>query len=94
MFGARACRPDVLRATAGLATFVHKWTPNTDKKLARLMTYINSRTDDSGVGFIGDDLKDCYLALYADADFAGCKDSLKSTGGSFLVLMGPNTFMP
>ena len=92
MFGCRVCRFDLLRGTANLATFVHKWTPNTDKKLLRLMSYINGRADDSAIGFIGDPLKDCYLALFADADFAGCKDSLKSTGGVFLVLMGPHVY--
>ena len=94
MFGARASRWDLLRPTAGLATFIHKWTPNSDKRLHRLMQYVNCRLDDSAVGFVGDPPSEWYLALFADADFAGCRTTMKSTGGVFLVLMGPNTFMP
>ena len=92
MFGARASRWDLLRPTAGLATFIHKWTPNSDKRLHRLMQYVNCRLDDSAVGFVGDPPSEWYLALFADADFAGCRTTMKSTGGVFLVLMGPNTF--
>ena len=35
-----------------------------------------------------------WLALFADADFAGDKADCKSIGGGFLVLTGPNTYYP
>lgn len=44
-------------------------------------------------GFIGDKFRDCQLWLFADADFAGAHDS-KSTTGSCMVLVGPNTYFP
>ena len=37
---------------------------------------------------------DVRLALYADADFAGCVESLRSTSGGHLNLQGPNTWFP
>ena len=35
-----------------------------------------------------------YLAVYADADFSGCADSLRSTSGGRMNLQGPNTRFP
>ena len=35
-----------------------------------------------------------YLALFADADFAGDRRDMKSTSGVFLALVGPHTFYP
>ena len=58
------------------------------------MGYIKGHLADRTIGFVGDSLDDLWLALYADADFAGDKQGTKSTGGAFLVLMGPNTFFP
>ena len=39
-------------------------------------------------------MDDVRLALYADADFAGCVESLRSTSGGHLNLQGPNTRFP
>ena len=43
--------------------------------------------------YIGDDLKDCKLWLFADSNHAGEHDN-KSTSGGFLALVGPNTYFP
>ena len=43
---------------------------------------------------MGDHPKDIQLALFADASFASWLVDSKSTSGCFLVLMGPNTFVP
>jgi len=94
MFCCRLARYELLRATANLATFLHKWTANTDKKLNRLMGYVKGHLSDMTIGFVGDKLDDLWLALFADADFAGDKQGSKSTGGAFLILMGPYTFFP
>ena len=44
--------------------------------------------------WVGDHPKDIQLALFADASFASWLGDSKSTSGCFLVLMGPNTFVP
>ena len=42
---------------------------------------------------MGNAFDDCQLWLFADADHAGEHDS-KSTTGSAIVLVGPNTYYP
>ena len=42
--------------------------------------------------FVGDPPSKCKLALFCDASFAGDIEDSKSTTGSILCLVGPNTF--
>ena len=42
MYGARFARPDLLRAVCVLARRITKWDEDCDKRLLRLVTYINS----------------------------------------------------
>ena len=44
--------------------------------------------------WVGDKPKNIQFALFADASFASWLGDSKSTSGCFLVLMGPNTFVP
>ena len=37
---------------------------------------------------------DAFLRLFADADFAGCKRTARSTSGAFASLSGPGIFVP
>ena len=46
------------------------------------------------VGYIGDPMTACSIDLYGDADFAGCKESSKSTTGVFQRLFGKYTRFP
>ena len=64
------------------------------KALFRLICYINSTAASALTGYVGDDPKDLRLRLYADADFAGDKDSFRSTSGAFFALVGPHSFVP
>ena len=93
LFAARMARYDLLRAVQGLASRVTKWSTDCDKALHRLMCYVNSTIHYKMSGFIGDDIKSCKLWLFADSDHAGEHDN-KSTSGSFLCLVGPNTYFP
>ena len=43
------------------------------------------------VSWCGDELKDLFLQLFADADFAGCTRTQRSTTGLIIALVGPNT---
>ena len=38
------------------------------------------------IGWVGDSVKDMYLAVYAVSDFSGCADSLRSTSGGHMNL--------
>ena len=93
LFAARVARWDLLRATQSLASRVTKWSPDCDLGLHRLVCYINSSTDVTMSGFIGDSIMDCRLWLFSDSDFAGEFDS-KSTTGCSMFLVGPNTYFP
>jgi hypothetical protein len=46
------------------------------------------------VGWVGDRSEDVSLHCFADADFAGCEKSARSTSGVFLCVTGPNSSMP
>ena len=93
LFAARMARFDLLRATQSLASRVTKWSVECDVALHRLVSYINSSKDHFLEGFIGDSFDECQLWLFADADHAGEHDS-KSTSGSAIALVGPNTYYP
>ena len=91
---ARLARPDLLWAVNSLAREVTKWTIARDKRLHRLMCYINCTTNHTLTSFIGDNPEDCQLLLFADAGFAGDLGDSKSTTGGVLCIMGQNTFAP
>ena len=93
LFAARVARHDLLRAVQGLASRVIRRSMDCDKALHRLMCYVKSTIHYKRSGVIGDDIKSCKLWLFADSDQAGEHDS-KSTSGSFLCLVGPNTYFP
>ena len=87
-------RADIIRAIAGLASKVQKWTRNCDKQLYRLACYLNSTADLKLNAYIGDPPEKLKLRLYADADFAGDNADARSTSGGYLVVVGPNSFFP
>ena len=91
---ARVARYDLLKPVTCLASRITKWSRACDRKLHRLMCYIHSTADSTLEGYVGDRPEDVKLALYSDADFAGCKVTMRSTSGVFMALTGPNTFFP
>ena len=94
LYLARKARPDLLWAVNDLARNVTKWNVACDKRLFRLICYINSTTSHSLHCYAGDSPKECELYLFTDASFAAdCRDS-KSTSGVLLCIVGPNTWAP
>ena len=94
LYGARTARLDLLRAVSHLACFFTKWTPECDKKLHRLVSYIHSTYHVRMMGWVGDSLERLEPHMFADADFAGCVSTQRSTSGLFLCIRGPNTCFP
>ena len=90
----RLARPDIIKPINDLATKVQSWTKVEDKKVLRLIQYIDSTKHFRLVGHVNDNPEDLYLSLFADADFAGEKEGARSTSGGYLVLKGPNTSFP
>ena len=91
---ARLARPDILKPINDLATKVQKWTRVHDKKLLRLIQYIQHSLDYRLTAVCGDDASELWLELFVDADFGGDQHDVKSTSGGYLVLRGPNTHYP
>ena len=75
----RLSRPDIIKPINDLATKVQSWSRGDDKRLLRLIQYIDSTPQYRLVGTIKDNPEDLELRLYVDADFAGDRLSGKST---------------
>ncbi len=90
----RYARCDLLWCITGMACFVTKWSAECDRRLHRLVCYIATTKHHRQVGWIGDRAEDLAPHLFADADFAGCKVTQRSTGGGHLAIMGPNSCFP
>ena len=73
---------------------ITKWTPLCDRKLFRIIKYMNGSVCWRQIGFIGDTADELELGLFSDADFAGDKATLRSTSGVFLALYGAHSFFP
>lgn len=84
LYGARCCRFDLLRPICALASQVTKWDRLCDDKLHRLMCYINTTKKVKMYGKVGDLPEAVRLALFSDADFAGCSETMRSTSGVIL----------
>ena len=91
---ARAARSDLLQPITVLAKMVTKWDQHCDRGLHRLMCYVYSTYDYELMSWIGDDPSELTCHTYADADFAGCPYTLRSTSGEHHNLQGPNSRFP
>ena len=68
------------------------WDSLCDEMLHRMMCYVESTLYLREVAWVRDAKDAIGCHLYADADFAGCKRSGRSTSGAFFCLAGPDTF--
>ena len=94
LFVARVARFDLLRPTCRLAQYLSKWDDRCDKQLHRLMCYVNSNTEAKLTGWVGDNASDLSPHIYADADFAGCLKTQRSTSGMHFAAEGPHSRFP
>ena len=94
LYLARMNRLDCLWAVNSLAREVTRWNTACDKRLHRLMCYINTTKDHIQACYVGDEAKDIQICMFVDASFAGDLNDSKSTTGACLYLIGPNTCVP
>ena len=94
LYAARIARFDLLRSINNLARNVTKWSKKDDVRLHHLMCYVNGSKTKKMIGWVGDDLSQLTIDIYADADFAGCEESLRSTSGAHMVIQGRHTRFP
>ena len=89
---ARLSHPDILKPINDLATKVQKWTKDEDKKLLRLIQYLQHSKHYRLCGSVDDPSEDLYLELFCDADFGGNKSIRLEV--ILIVLKGPNATFP
>ena len=90
---ARLARPDIQKAIGHLASRIQCWSRNDDKRLHRMVCYLDSSAHYMLTGKVNDPPELLKLLLFVDADFSGDSDSAKSTSGGMLILAGPNTWL-
>ena len=94
LYGARFLRYDLLWPLASVARQISKWNKASDRRLHRLVSYLNATIGYSLEAFVGDDPEDCVVLEYCDASFADDIRESKSTSDCYLAIVGPNTFVP
>ena len=94
LYAARIARFDLLRSINMLARNVTKWSKSDDIKLHHLMCYVNTTKGQKLIGWVGNKLTDLQIGIFADADYAGCGQSLRSTSGSHMMASGSHTRFP
>ena len=77
-----------------LARSITKWTKACDKRLNRLISYIQHTSEYKQYCHLGNNAKQCRLGLFQDSDFAGDLEDSKSTSGGTLCIFGSHTFVP
>ena len=88
MYIARFARQDLLRAVGA------RWDELRDRKLFRIIKYINGAASWRQIGSVGDKPEHLQLGLFSDAGFAGDSADMWTTPGVFLALYGPHSFFP
>ena len=94
LYAARIARFDLLRSINMLARNVTKWSKNDDIKLHHLMCYVNATKGQKMIGWVGNELSELQVGVFADADYAGCGQSLRSTSGTHMLASGSHTRFP
>ena len=94
LYTARAARFDWFQAINTLAKRITRWDDRCDRQLHHLMCYIFTTSDYVSFGWIADPPESLTQHMYADANFAGCPYTLKSTSGEHHNIQGPNSRYP
>ena len=94
LYLARIGRLDILWSVNKLARSITKWTRAYDKRLIRLISYIQHTCEYKQYCYVGNTAKQCRLGLFQDSDFAGDLEDSKSTSGGPLCIFGNHTFFP
>ena len=94
LYAARICRFDLLRSINNLARKITKWTKKEDALLHHLIAYVRQSKHHMMIGWVGNSLETSSIGLFADANYAGCGESLKSTSGAHMHIQGPHTRFP
>ena len=81
LYGARFVLMGLLCVIGFLACAFTRWSTTCDKRLHRLVSYIDSTVNACQVGWVADPLSSPFPVSYANADFAGCMNTQRSNIG-------------
>ena len=73
---------------------VAKWNIACDKRLLRVINYINQTQDDRPFCDAGNEYEDCKLGVFQNASFSSDLQDSKSRSGGILCIFGSRTFVP
>ncbi len=76
----------MLRAGGALTTMITRWDETCDRRLFRIIRYLNGTVAWWQIGFIADGPDELELGLFSDADFAGDRYAMRNTSGVSLAL--------
>ena len=65
-----------------------------DRKVFRIIRYTNGTVEWRQIGFIGDNPDELELGFFSDADYAGDRDSMRSTPGVFRARVRHSQLLP
>lgn len=95
LYVARMARPDALRPTSRLASYVTKWSPCRHIQLHRLVCYNSITLDNIQDGCNSQrDVNNLQVEAYSDAAIAGCVETRHSTTGGPVCLDCPASHAP
>ena len=83
-----------MKSVGDLTKRLTQWSVADDKRLYRLMTYINSTQNYVLEGSIKDSMDKLQISLYTDSDHCSGIEHTKSTSGILMAIEGPNSFYP
>ena len=91
---ARLCRADLVHPITVLARKITFWSVNDDRRLHRLMCYIDSTKDYRMTNVVKGDGSDLHILCFTDSDHAGKVEHGYSTSGGFVAVSGKGTYFP
>ena len=95
MYAARMAAPQLLTSVCRLASEITKWTAESDRKLVRLMAYIESFPELVMYGSLSlDDLENIKIIAWPDADLNSDPNSSRSTSGCWIELSAGERSFP
>ena len=83
-----------MKSVGDLTKRLTQWSVADDKRLYRLMTYINSTQNYVLDGSIKDSMDKLHISLYTDGDHCSGIERTKTTSGILMAIEGPNSFYP
>ena len=92
---ARLTRPEILFAVSRCSRYLTRWRGRHDNWIVRIYGYLQGT-----IHFVlhmllkPNEIFVVELLVFFDADYAGCRDTRRSTTGVFAVLFGPTTWAP